>query len=167
MPRGFHNTFDKGSRRGGGKAKFAQYWETLRTSRPVSRGCSFIVRGEFATIPLAPHHHCGFPKHAGSPIAFLRHRGIYRSDRASLLKNLDRGAASRWSGPDQVKERAERITSCPSSAMSSDRLSLIGVLASIARLRFTGRHRLTCAFHQPRQKGTFLLCQQGDISTLP
>ena len=124
MRRRFHNTFDKGSRRGGGKAKFARYWETLRTSRPVSRGCSFIVRGEFATIPLAPHHHCGFPKHVGSPIAFMRHRGIYRSDRAPLLENLDRGAASRWSGPDQVKERAERTTSRPSSAMSSDRLFL-------------------------------------------
>ena len=37
---------------------------------------------------------------------------------------MERGDASRWSGPDQVKERAERITFCPSSAMSSDRLFL-------------------------------------------
>lgn len=34
-------------------------------------------------------------------------------------------------------------------------------LASITRLRFTGSNRLTCDFHQPSQKGTFLLCQRG------
>jgi hypothetical protein len=45
--------------------------------------------------------------------------------------------------------------------------SLIGVLASIARLRFTGSNRLTCNFHQPSRKGTFLLCQLGDLSSLP
>ena len=45
--------------------------------------------------------------------------------------------------------------------------SLIGLLASIARLRFTGRRRLSCAPRRPRLKGTFLLCQEGDISTLP
>ena len=74
--------------RGGGRAKFARYWEPLRTSRLV-----------------------GFPEHAGSPIAFLRHAGIYRSDRTSPHENLGRGTASRWSGPGQVKERDERIAS--------------------------------------------------------
>ena len=88
--------------RGGGRAKFARYWEPLRTSRLV-----------------------GFPEHAGSPIAFLRHAGIYRSDRTSPHENLGRGTASRWSGPGQVKERDERIASWgPSSTMSSDRLFL-------------------------------------------
>ena len=42
--------------------------------------------------------------------------------------------------------------------------SLIGVLASMARLRFTGMHRLTCPFHPPGQKGTFLLCLDSHIS---
>jgi hypothetical protein len=45
--------------------------------------------------------------------------------------------------------------------------SLIGLLASRARLRFTGARRLTCTPQRPRLKGTFLLCQKGDISTLP
>jgi hypothetical protein len=45
--------------------------------------------------------------------------------------------------------------------------SLIGLLASRARLRFTGARRLTCSPQRPRLKGTFLLCQEGDISTLP
>ena len=52
-------------------------------------------------------------------------------------------------------------------ATSSDRLFLNGLVATRARLRFTGTRNLTCTFHKPRQKGTFLLCQHGDISTLP
>ncbi len=67
---------------------------------------------------------------------FSRHDGIYRSDVSSLLVNLNRGPASR-SGPGQAIGRAGSNTPCPSSAMSSGRLFLDGVLASIARLRFT------------------------------
>jgi hypothetical protein len=39
--------------------------------------------------------------------------------------------------------------------------SSIGLLASRARLRFTGSPSITCTFPSIRQKGTFLLCQQG------
>ena len=67
---------------------------------------------------------------------FPRHGGIYRSDVSSHLINLGRGAASR-SGPGQAIGRAGRNTPCPSSAMSSGWLFLNGLLASIARLRFT------------------------------
>ena len=45
-------------------------------------------------------------------------------------------------GPGQAIGRAGRNTPCPSSAMSSGRLFLDGLLASIARLRFTGSTRL-------------------------
>jgi hypothetical protein len=72
---------------------------------------------------------------------FIRHVGIYRSDVSSHLINLGRGPASR-SGPGQAIERAGRNTLCPSSAMSSGRLFLDGLLASIARLRFTGMIRI-------------------------
>ena len=68
---------------------------------------------------------------------FIRHGGIYRSDVSSHLINLGRDPASR-SGPGQAIGRAGRNTPCPSSAMSSGRLFLDGLLASIARLRFTG-----------------------------
>ena len=68
---------------------------------------------------------------------FLRHDGIYRSDVSSLLLTLGRGPASR-SGRCQAIGRAGKNTPCPSSAMSSGRLFLDGLLASIARLRFTG-----------------------------
>jgi hypothetical protein len=72
---------------------------------------------------------------------FSRHGGIYRSDVSSHLINLGRGAASR-SGPGQAIGRAGRNTPCPSSAMSSGWLFLTGLLASIARLRFTSNVRL-------------------------
>ena len=160
MRGGAQDRLDNEIGQGGGKAKFARYRETLRTSRPVSQRYCFIVGGEFATIPFAPLHRCGFPTRAGSPVAFLRHGGIYRSDRASLPENLDRGAASRWSGPDQVKERAERITSCyPSFAMSSDRL----FLDRVARQHCPSplhRHAQTNMDFSPSWA-------KGDISTLP
>lgn len=45
--------------------------------------------------------------------------------------------------------------------------SLIGLLASRARLRFTGTRRLTRTFHRTRRKGTFLLClDTGGFSRL-
>jgi hypothetical protein len=69
------------------------------------------------------------------------------------------------SGPDPEARRKE--TRLLIVATSSGRLFLNGLLASIARLRFTGTRNLTCTFHKTTQKVTFLLCQQGDISTLP
>ena len=71
----------------------------------------------------------------------IRHVGIYRSDVLLSLVNLGQRAAFR-SGPGQVIGRAGRNTLCPSFAVSSGRLFLDGVLASIARLRFTGSTRL-------------------------
>ena len=61
----------------------------------------------------------------------------------------------------QVKERVGRNTPCSSSAMSSGRLFLNGLLASSARLRFVGTGRLTRTPRAARQKGTLLLCQRG------
>jgi hypothetical protein len=78
---------------------------------------------------------------------FLRHVGIYRSDVSSLLVNLGRVPASR-SGPGQAIGRAGRNTPCPSSTMSSGRPFLDGLLASIARLRFTGNIRIKLLPHR-------------------
>ena len=92
--------------------------------RSVSRGF-FSSLGGFATIPSTPLFDGGSPHQQGLDRAFMRHPGIYRSDRALLLQNLGRGAASRWSGPSQVTtERDGWSAPCPSSAMSSDRLFL-------------------------------------------
>ena len=67
---------------------------------------------------------------------------IYRSDVSSPhLVNLGRGSAFR-SGRCQGIGHAGKNMPCPSSAMSSGRLFLDGLLASIARLRFTGIIRL-------------------------
>src|ERR1700722_19683588 len=67
------------------------------------------------------------------------------------------------SGPDPKARRKE--TRLPVRATSSGRLFLDRLLASMARLRFTDIRNLTCTLHKIRQKVTFLLCQQGDIST--
>lgn len=68
---------------------------------------------------------------------FPRHGGIYRSDVSSHLVNLGRSTAFR-SGPGQALERAGSKHALPIVAMSSGRLFLDGMLASSARLRFTG-----------------------------
>ena len=52
------------------------------------------------------------------------------------LVNLGRDTAS-CSGPDQAIGRGKRSAPCPSFAIKSGRLFLSGLLASIARLRFT------------------------------
>ena len=72
---------------------------------------------------------------------FLRHGGIYRSDVSFLLFNPGACPASR-SGRCQGIGQAGKNLPCPSSAMSSGRLFLDGLLASIARLRFTGMIRI-------------------------
>jgi len=103
---------------------------------------------------------------------FLRKGGIYRSDvvpnqSQNQILGRDR-TASRWSAPGPGK-RTRREDHALLIVRDEFRTgySLIGLLASRARLRFTGARRLTCCPQRPRLKGTFLLCQKGDISTLP
>jgi len=96
--------------------------------------------------------------------AFSQACGIYRSDVSFLLVNSGRGAASRPraeavgdpvlgaeplststagpTGPAQAIGRAGRNAPFPSSAMSSGRLFLGGLLASRARFRFTDTARI-------------------------
>jgi alpha-L-arabinofuranosidase len=75
----------------------------------------------------------------------------------ALRANLARIAAFR-SGPDQVIKRAGRKHAYSSSRRVPAGYSSIGLVATRARLRFTGTRNLTCTSHKPRQKGTFLLC---------
>ena len=72
---------------------------------------------------------------------FMRQDGIYRSDVSFLLFTPGACPAFR-SGRCQGIEHAGKNMLCPSSAMSSGRLFLDGLLASIARLRFTGKIRI-------------------------
>ena len=105
----------------------------------------------------------------GPQYAFSRHGGIYRSDVVRRQPILGRGpTSSRRSapGPGKRTRREDHALLIVRDEFRSG-YSLIGLLASIARLRFPGRRRLPCAPRRPRLKGTFLLCQEGDISTLP
>jgi len=73
---------------------------------------------------------------------FLRHDGIYRSDVSLLLVNPAQMPPPVGRPRCQAIARDGRSTPFPSSAMSSGRLFLDGLLASIARLRFTGMIRI-------------------------
>jgi hypothetical protein len=78
---------------------------------------------------------------------FFRHGGIYRSDVSSLLFNPGPCPAFR-TGRRQVIGHAGKNMPCPSSAMSSGRLFLNGLVATIARLRFTGLIRIKLLPHR-------------------
>jgi hypothetical protein len=152
--------------------KFALNRETLRTTGTGKPGIIFRQR-EFATIP--PHHPFSWLQRIilrAPSMRFLRKGGIYRSDvvpnqSQNQILGRDR-TASRWSAPGPGK-RTRREDHALLIVRDEFRTgySLIGLLASRARLRFTGARRLTCSPQRPRLKGTFLLCQKGDISTLP
>jgi hypothetical protein len=75
------------------------------------------------------------------PVEFERslHGGIYRSDVSSPLFTPRRPA---FRSRRQGIAHAGKHMPCPSCAMSSGSLFLDGLLASIARLRFTGIIRL-------------------------
>ena len=80
-----------------------------------------------------------------SSLRFFRHCGIYRSDVVGKTKPSQPGLGVPppvGRPPGSGKERHGRNyapCSLASSAMSSGRLFLIGLLATIARLRFTGK----------------------------
>ena len=137
------------NRGSGGPVKVARYRETLRTNRLVGRGPFFIVEGGFATITFPP---LGW----GLRLAFFRQCGIYRSD---VAFTLGRGTASRWSGPGQVREHAGRNMSCPSFAMSSDRLFLDRGARQHCPSPLHRQEQTNMHFSTTRAK--------GDISTLP
>ena len=154
--------------------KFALNRETLRTTGTGKPGIIFRQR-EFATIPSPPPLLTASKNNTEGPqYAFSRKGGIYRSDvvpnqNQSQNQNLGRRpTASRWSAPSPGK-RTRREDHALLIVRDEFRTgySLIGLLASRARLRFTGACRLTCSLQRPRLKGTFLLCWKGDISTLP
>ena len=131
------------------------------SARPAGKPGDSFVEGGFATIPCC--HSCLFiPRRLG--MRFFRHGGIYRSDVVQKQKpNPGAGAVPPPVGRPrtQVKERAGRFTPFSSSAMSSGRLFLEGLLASRALLRFTDTGRLTRHFRMGDHRVTFLLCQPG------
>ena len=102
-----------------------------------------------------------------SVMRFFRHNGIFPSDVGSLLRpSLSWSHCLPPTTPTQTRENAGRNILSLIVQMSSDRLFLDGLLASRARLRFTGATRLTRTSPAHGQNTTFLLCREYDISTL-
>ena len=97
--------------------------------------------------------------------AFSRHRGIYRSDVRLLLAWTGAPPPDGSSNPSPTTRRQDHVILIV--PMSSDRLFLEGLLASIAPLRFTGTINLSCSSAWTTPNRTFLLCQEEDISILP
>ena len=147
------------------------------SARPAGKPGDFLIAKESLRRSLL--RHCllvQLPTQIlGRPsMRFVRQGGIYRSvvvPNQSQSQNQIPGrepTASRWSAPSPGK-RTRREDHALLIVRDEFRTgySLIGLLASIARLRFTGTRRLTCTPRGPREKTTFLLCQRHDISTLP
>ena len=90
---------------------------------------------------------------------FLRHGGIYRS--AVFNASCEPDPAYRFPvGAGSGHEARGKETRLLIVATSSDRLFLERVLATKARLRFTGTVRLTRHLSRPRKNRTFLLCRE-------
>ena len=142
------------------------------SARPAGKpGDFFLVLGEFATIPSSPLLSATTSNILRRPVcvfqAWRNLSGPMWFQNQNQTPGWDR-AASRWSAPSPGK-RTRREDHAPSHRpqTSSGRLFLDRVARSRARLCFTGTRRLTRTPQRPRQKTTFLLCQEGDISILP
>jgi hypothetical protein len=149
-------------------AQDALYRETLQTTgrtirilnRP-KRVCAEHQSIHPTTRTGARRESARYPSSRGPHIlAFLRHRGIFRSDVMLLLPtSLSRGTASRWSGPGQATSGRDGNTPCSSSTMSSVRLFLDRV----------ARQQSPSPLHRHPQINMHSsdAWAKGDISTLP
>jgi hypothetical protein len=130
------------------------------SARPAGRpGGFFHVERAFATIPAAPLPLGSDTINTEAPqYAFSRQGGIYRSDVVPNQKQSQNQipgrepTASRWSAPGPGK-RTRREDHALLIVRDEFRTgySLIGLLASIARLRFTGTRRITRTPRRPSQ----------------
>ena len=146
------------------------------SARPAGKPGDLFVKGEFATIPSAAPSLSScriIPRRLG--VRFFRQGGIYRSDvvqkqnQSQNLQNPRVRCRLPLVGPASLGQRRDG-RSAPWLIVRDEfrtGYSSIGLLASRARLRFTGASRITWAPQRFRAKVTFLLCQGGDISILP
>jgi hypothetical protein len=160
----------------GGGVSFLGEWREVE-SRPLQGNAPCNRAGKPRVFSCWEHLRRSLLRHsipAASKIATgalgrrFRGRGIYRSDVGQPQPNpRPSRTASRQTGLSPGKERDGRTALFSSSAMSSTGYSSIGLVATRARLRFTGTCRLPCPPQSSGSNTTFLLCQEHDISTLP
>ncbi len=133
------------SKGSGAKAKVAHNRETLRTTGPVSPG-DFLIAQEGLQRSLPRHHLLAASHHTERSVCvFKAWRNL--SVRCGSERKPNPGAeptASRWSAPGPGK-RTRREDHALLIVRDEFRTgySLIGLLASIARLRFPGNARIT------------------------
>jgi len=135
-----------------------------RPTRPAGRPGLFAPAGlrRFTASPWATKQ----PEDLS--MRFLRHDGIYQSD-GGPNPSSDRSHCLPPAAPNPSPTTRREDHVVLIVPMSSDRIFLDGLLASIARLRFTGTARLTWVFWtQPEtghfyfaRKRTFLLCSDS------
>src|SRR6185436_16092214 len=72
-------------------------------------------------------------------------------------------------GPEPRQKNAPGGTRPFSSSADEFRPAIprFGLVATRARLRFAGTHRLPCTSRVPPQNRNFLLCWEAELSTLP
>src|ERR1700722_15879624 len=96
-------------------------------------------------------------------VSILRFQGMTESiaPMCSTFLQTWPGFTAFRSGPGQVLKRAGRKHAYPSSRRVPAGYSSIGLLASIARLRFTGTRNLTCSFTSLGKRGHFYFASEG------
>ena len=91
-----------------GKAKFALYWETPGTNRPVSRG-HFSHRGRSDCDDPITATAWNFKEHWGPRLRFARHPGIYRPMWGKPKPGRERQPPACHSNPSPRTRREERV----------------------------------------------------------
>ena len=140
------------------------------SARPAGKPGDSFVKGEFATIPSAttfvgqlPYSYRG-PRYAFSQAGRnLSVRWGPKTKPKSKPSKPEGAGRLPWVGPASLGQRRDGRNAPCLIVRDEFRTgySLIGLLASRARLRFTGASSITWAPRSARQKGTFLLCWLG------
>src|SRR3982074_3378336 len=134
------------SRGWGAKAKFARYWETLRTSGLVSPGDSFVK--ESLRRSLLRQFHPQLHTYGG---AIMRFRKALAESIGPIWLRLNHHQNQSWGGADRLPlvgtaARQKNASGGHALLIVHDEFrtgySSIGLLASRARLRFTGTARI-------------------------
>ena len=144
--------------------------------RPVSRGISSSLKESLRRS--LPRHRIPHQSRIilGAQYAFSKAWRNLSGPMGFNFKNQSQNqilsrdqTTSRWSAPKPRQKNAPGGTRPFSSSADEFRPAIprFGLVATRARLRFAGTHRLPCTSRVPPQNRNFLLCWEAELSTLP